>query len=122
MTEDIYKLEPFTLNEEARLHVLQQNDKYVARFRFMNEISKRMEAMNGTILHKVKYSLDKMEFARNHSLDQPMDRVIDFFKEAQKELAKSIADFNQDIEAIDRLIDVAGKIRDSERGEGDNNN
>lgn len=104
MNPEIDKLEPApALNHEARS-------------RFMDEIGKRMNAMNQTILNKTKYALDKCEFARNHSLDQPMDRSIQFLKEAQIQLRASIEDHKYDLEAMDRLIDTGTKIK---KGEGD---
>ena len=98
---DIDKLEPSTLNHEAREKLLKL-------------ISERMNAINHCIINRLKYSLDKAEFARNHSLSEPMDKVEDFLKDARGLIIHSLIDLESDAVSLEELVQMAKKIRESE--------
>ncbi len=86
-----------------------------ARENLLGEINSRMAATNTTMVWKLKYGLDKAEFARNHILTEPMKKVEDFLLEASKEIAKAVADFQRDIDAFYNMAKVAKEIGDSEK-------
>jgi len=101
---DIDKLEPSTLNHEAREELL-------------DLITKRMSAMNHCIVNRLKYALDKAEFARTHTLTEPMGQTVRFLKDASRLVSHSLVDLERDMMEIDRAVKMAEKIRESEEVE-----
>ena len=85
-----------------------------AREKLLEEINKRMAATNNTLIWKLKYALDKAEFARTHVLTEDAGQVEQFLRDAGKLTKAAIADFQRDADAFRSLADVAKKIKKSE--------
>lgn len=95
---DINKLEPSPLKHKAREELL-------------DLINNRMSAMNHCIVNRLKYALDKSEFARTHVLTESMDKVERFLKDASRLVSHSLVDLERDMREIDRAVKMAETIR-----------
>jgi len=87
---------------------------HTARENLMDEFTKRMNATQHCIINRLKYALDKAEFGRNHSLDQPMEKVEAFAKDAAQLIRHGIVDLKLDAKGFDNLAKVAKQIKESE--------
>ncbi len=85
-----------------------------ARENLLREINARMAACNGSLVWKLKYALDKAEFARTHVLTEDLDKVEDFLREASRLVKSAIEDFRSDAEGFYSLADVARQVKQSE--------
>ena len=85
-----------------------------AREKLLDEISQRMAATNNTMVWKLKYALDKAEFARTYVLTEDLDRVEKFLKDAARLTRVGIADLERDADAYRRLATLAKQIKDLE--------
>ena len=85
-----------------------------ARNRLMDEFTKRMNAVQHCIINRLKYALDKAEFARSSTLDLPMEDVEGYAEEAARLIRHGIVDLKADAEGFDRLAETAKEIKESE--------
>lgn len=90
-----------------------------ARQQLLEQITKRMAATNNTLIWKLKYALDKAEFARTHVLTEDLNRVEKFLRDAARLTRVAIADFERDADAFRTLAGVAKQIKQSETPEVD---
>ena len=88
-----------------------------AREKLLEQINIRMAATNHTIVWRLKYALDKAEFARTHVLTEDMGKVRKFLRDADRLMRVAIADFQRDADAFDALAKVANEIKISEAKE-----
>ncbi len=88
-----------------------------AREKLLEQINIRMAATNHTIVWKLKYALDKAEFARTHVLTEDLEKVRKFLRDADRLTRAAIADFQRDADAYNTLADVAKQIKKSEAKE-----
>lgn len=88
-----------------------------AREQLLEQINIRMAATNTTLIWKLKYALDKAEFARNHVLTEDMAKVEQFLIDASQLTKAAIADFKADADAFRTLAEVAYEIKQSEAKE-----
>jgi hypothetical protein len=88
-----------------------------AREKLLEQINIRMTATNSTLIWKLKYALDKAEFARNHVLTEDLAKVEKFLRDAARLTRAAMADFDRDADAFRTLADVAKEIKTSEGDE-----
>jgi len=86
----------------------------VGREKLLEEINKRMAATNNTMVWKLKYALDKAEFARTHVLTEDLSRVEKFLRDAARLTRVTIADLERDADGYRTLADLAKQIKDLE--------
>ncbi len=85
-----------------------------AREKLLEQINIRMAATNHTLIWKLKYALDKAEFARTNVLTDDMAKVEEFLRDATRLMRVAIADFERDVDAYRALAGVAKQIKQSE--------
>ena len=98
----IDKLEPSTLNHEARESL-------------MKAISSQMELIQHDMSWKAKFGLDNAEFARVSAISGPMSEAIEYLSASAKLFKETDVLFRGHSERMQALLDLAYKINGSEK-------